>query len=264
MVFRKNAKKATRVRKFVRKSAMPRKSIAKVVKSTILKMAEVKQSNSSFGMDLVPYANAGWNNTVIPCTPYTGYNEITQDAGQGSRIGNVITVKKLWLSGILFPKPYSVSTNVKPMPLEVKFIFYRLKSSPVSLTSGLEGIFQQGGVDDDIQGHLTDIVMPFNKDKYTILKTKTFKLGFSTYGGSGGAVISQYYANNDFKYNQKFNIDLTKICPKKIFYNDNTPNPSSNIVQLAMIYALADGTTSITSQVPASTWLSLNISYTDM
>lgn len=258
------APKRKYVRKVSRKPNYANKSLVKVVKSTILKMAEVKQSNIAYTSSILPYNSASFASTVLPVSPYSSFIDITQGVGQGQRIGNHIRIKKLTLSGVIFPRPYNVTTNPTPQPKEIKFIFMRAKQQPYATVTLLNDLFQYGSGSVAPQNTLVDQTMPFNKDLWHILKTKTFKVGYSNYSGTGVSVGNQSFTNNDFHLNCKFHIDLTKIATLNVDYQDSGGIPQTNMIQLVMLINNADGTISTATDVPCSVELSSNCFYTDL
>ena len=106
-------------------------------------------------------------------------------------------------------------------------------------------MFQLGGSEKGFQGDLTDNLSPVNLDRYRILGKRHFKLGFATYAGTGsggpGTPASQYWANNDFKSNYQFSIDVTKWYPKDVRFNDNITQPTTRGLFMFITYAPISG-----------------------
>ena len=83
---------------------------------------------------------------------------------------------------------------------------------------------------------------PVNTDRYKVLATKTFKLGYSYYAGSNGALPnSGNFSNNDFKLNANFSFDLTKHYPKNVVFDDATTVPSTRGLFCMIQYVAANG-----------------------
>ena len=71
-------------------------------------------------------------------------------------------------------------------------------------------MFQQAGANTGFFNDLTDLWRPYNTDRYRILTTRTFKLGYASNNGTGAQPGFQNLANNDFKMACNFRINLTK------------------------------------------------------
>lgn len=194
---------------------------------------------------------------------------VQQGVGAGSRIGNRITTKYLRFRGTLTPLPYNATTNGTPKPTQIKFWFFYDKTAPTELPNPMAAgdFFQLGGATKSFQGDLTDLFSPINTDRYRILTTRTFKLGYSEYAGtSTGASIrtdNQAWANNDFKLNHNFSINLTKHYPKSVRFNDNNQQPMTRGVYLLVKVYGADGEVLPTDRYLANMQYILDYKYQD-
>ena len=82
---------------------------------------------------------------------------------------------------------------------------------------------------------------PINNDRYKVVATRQYKLGYAENAGSGPTPNAQYFANNDFKLNANFSIDLTKHYIKQIKFNDGSTAPTTRGLFMIMSYAPANG-----------------------
>lgn len=197
-----------------------------MVKSLIRRSQETKTiTQLNLGMTLVPSSSATFVNNVIPLGPYPATLPLNQGVGQGARIGNVCKTVRLSFKGTLVPLPYNVTTNANPAPSQVKMVIFYEKSTPTVIPNPQPDFFQNGSTTLPLQNDLTDMWLPFNKDKYHICTTRTFKVGNSQSTGTGNSAVDQFYANNDFKYNRGFNIPLSKYYPKTVRFQDNSAYP---------------------------------------
>ena len=69
-------------------------------------------------------------------------------------------------------------------------------------------------------GTLSDLIAQVNTDRFTILKSWTHKVGFADNQNSGVNVGWQGYANNDYKMNVVKRINLNKMYPKVMKFDD--------------------------------------------
>jgi len=279
MVFsRKNLKKYSRKgskRTYKRKSYATKKKspLKRMVKAEIYRTLETKERQ---------YQNTGlnlWNVAAgstlvasqIVCTPYSVGLDIQQGVGNGSRVGNKVETRKLTLKGGLACKPYDVVTNPNPQPTVVKVWFYYDKTNPTGVPNPLSDFFDFNNSTQPMTGALFDSWAAVNTDKYHVLKTKEFKLGYASgMTGAGQSTIAgtsaplfQNWANNDFKMYQRFSFDLTKYCPKNVVFNDNSSAPTSRNVCMLAVCMEADNTISAESRSPVQMSLQLEYKYKD-
>lgn len=242
---RKNGKRARKSKRRVRKSRKTsgRSSSRKTFKKNLRSVAEKKHSFvASSALLIGSYLAANWSTTsLFPVTPYTSYCSITQGTAQDQRIGNKIFTQKSRLKFLFWPAGYNVTTNVVPRPVYIKIWFLAPKNDSISTPPNLANLFQLGSTSIAPAGTLSDLIHDINKDFWVVYKTKCFKLGFQTNTGSGAQNIAANYANNDFPMFKKFTIDLSKITPKTIFYNDNTSLPGSRGIYCAVEAISSDG-----------------------
>lgn len=197
---------------------------------------------------IVPVISANWVNNIFALGPYAGSLPINQGTGQGDRIGNVIqTVRGVW-KGSIFPMPYDGTFNTTPQPSMVKLVIFREKANPNSMPNpgpapGSADIFQSGSGHLPFQNNLSDLWLPYNTDKYQILKTKIYKVGNSVSPGTGGAgsTDNQNFSNNDFKMNVNFHINYTKFLQKKIRFQDNSAVPQKALYGMWTVVSAAGG-----------------------
>lgn len=259
---KRNAKKAPARR---RRAPARKPTFDKRVKAVISRMAENKVVNfRQTSSSLLAYNNVNYAATIVPCTPFTSFLSIPQGVAQDERIGNSIRVKKLKLSGVIRALPYDATTNLDPCPIYVKLLFLTRKDAPMEIASSLGDLLQYGGAQEGPGTDLVNLMRPFNKDEWTVHTVRTFKVGFANYEGTSANINGQYYANNDFKYNQFVNIDLTKYCVKTIKFDDNTVNPSTrNIMMYPLIYR-ADNLSPSTVEKQAVFDYNLDFEFEDM
>lgn len=242
MAYRKKAmkKRAPKRKAYKRKGS---KLLKKMIRREISRDVENKMVQSfNLGKDLDTPATASWELTnIIPLGPGTGGVLINQGVGQADRVGNTIRTKKLTFKGSLIANPYNATSFPTPLPVQVKMWIFYDKANPTTFPSPTADFFQNGSSSRGFLSDLVDFWAPVNLDRYRVLTTRTFKLGYSSYQGSGSAAALQFMANNDFKLNVNFSVDLTKYYPKVVKFNDNTSVPSSRNLYAMFEYASAAG-----------------------
>lgn len=242
---------AMRKKRVVKRSGRPTKSFTKMVQSVISRNIENKSYQASYQMDLftpIPTGGDFVYRGLFPLTPYDGTGvpigasvDINQGTGQSSRIGNVIRTKRATLKGVMFPNPVSPG-NPSPKAVEVVMWIFKMKQvNGGGLLIDANDVatsrfFQDNNGATGLTGDLINIIQTPNQDTVNVLHKRVFKLGYSSGSASGNL------ANNDFKYNQKFSINVTKYLPKVIKYDDNDIDPSIRHTYCLVVPFYADGT----------------------
>jgi len=246
MAYRKKTMKRTYKRKSAKRRGVRRPALKKMIRREIARNVENKTAQyfednlalvtyPSGNFDVMNIQNCGLDSALAVI--------INQGTSQGARIGNAITTKKLTFKGTIWPAAYSASTNLVPAPVQGKiWIFYdKINPTVIPSVKGNNDFLQLGGSSSTFRNDLTDMWAPVNKDRYRVLATKTFKLGFADYAGTGNLPGSQYFANNDFKMNYNFSFNLTKHFPKRVKFNDNNADPVTRGLFFMVEYVGANG-----------------------
>jgi len=251
-----------RVKKASKRTGKPKKTISKVVKRVIQSQVEQKEYSTYGANQPITTANATYP-TFISCMP-----SIQQGTTQGGRIGDEIRIKYARVKGYVNLLPYHITNNPLSTAVMVKLW---LCSSKLSNLNGLTntaintGFFETGSQTTGFQGNLLDMLLPSNKDGWTIHATKTFELG-ATYASTGGQVGTGGYYDNS-KMILPFNFRFEQHFKGPIKFNDdgsslNNYYPYNRNLYLVFQAVYADGG-SQAYQV-AEFHHSLNIKYTDM
>lgn len=246
------------------KAPAKRRNFAKVVRSVVNKMAEVKRQTFASRINACASNGTGQLLSLTPITPYTSFISIVQGPGQGSRIGVKISPKSLIFKGVITPSPYNATTNPNPAPCYVKLFFLTRKDSPTSIVSTFSDLFQQGSSSSGLTPNLVDLTKSINKDEWMIHSTRTYKIGHASNEGSGSSAVNSYWMNNDFKLCQMFSVNLTKAVGKVIRYDDNNVVPTSKCIYLLPVVYRADNQTPNVAELPITIDYSIDITYTDL
>lgn len=219
-------KKVIRRKRRVVKRKAPTKSVSlavkKYVKRTIHSQIENKVVNiervSSFGSVLTDS-----NLNMFPMCPYTSLFPVPIGTTNGTRVGNQIKTRRVILSYVLRPTPYSSSAaNNNPQPFHAQMFLGRYKQASGILPTGLEltTLFDNGSSSFGPISDLGDLCADINKDAWDIKKKWSHKVGTAIFSGPGNLQNFGFFANNDFALNVVKKMDITRYCPKTIKFND--------------------------------------------
>lgn len=220
--------------------------IKKIVRAEVARIAENKTAQYyDSGAGLWTVTSGVFNGTnIFPLGPSSSFSMIiNQGTSQGSRVGNRIRTKKLVVKGTLRQFGQNASTNTNPKPVQVKiWIMYDKENPSIEPNPKGEGdFFQLGGTSASFQNNLTDLWATVNSDRYRVLATRQFKLGYHAYPANAASGNAQYYGNLDFNMNCNFSIDCTKFYPKDVRFNDNNASPITRGLFMLIHYVAADG-----------------------
>lgn len=260
-MFKRRPKGAKRVVRKARKAAFKR-----AVKSVIMKTAEKKTSQFyEEGINIRNVDHGSFLSQCVPVSPMTGANVISQGTGQSGRIGNRIRIQNISMKGTFIPNGYNVSTYPSPQPVQIKMWFFSAKDlGPGVAPDMTTNWFQLGGSSQGFTNSLVDMWAPVNKDLYTVYGSRTFKLGFADYSGTGITAAAQSFTNNDFKLNGNFTVNLTKMMPRIVKFSDNDSVAVSRTLWCLAVPVFASGQAIGPAYTPALLQYAINMTYTDL
>lgn len=271
-----------------RRTRRPRRTIKKVirkhkrtvfrkrVKSIIQSIAEVKHISSRGTKTFSPlrsgagsYGSNIFYMTPSPASvPFGGCN-IGIGSQDGQREGNKVQIKKAMFNIALSTLPYNGTVNPTPQPQVVRLYFFKTKVNQTTapavgdLCGATGNFFQDGTGSTGFIGSLADINMHMNTDRYTYLGSRTCKLGYQQYGGSGGNMGAQWFGNNDYKMNYVRRINITKMIPKTLSFDDTGAGTTPQVYALFQVVN-SDGTTAAVTETPVQCIYEQYYEYTDI
>lgn len=270
MAFRKKFAK----RKFAKRRRPMRrkvggKAIRKVVRREMRRVAETKTFEMvNLGKNIYPSNHVSFPDNVIPLGPNSSTMVIAQGVGQGDRIGNKLTIKKLSFKGTIVPLPQDATLNPNPRPLQVRMDIVYDREDPNDAFVPGSLYFQLGNSSSAHRNDLVDMWAPVNTDRYRVLHTRIWKLGYGAYTGTATSATNQAtqqaYANNDFPFNVNFNIDVTKYLIKTVKYNDTSVYPLTRGCYAFFYACYADGNALASTTVPCAMQFVQNLQFTDV
>lgn len=249
-------------------NAQTQSMIKRIVRRTIAGTTENKTKQAyNFSYPLYPSNHTNFPLNVIQLGPNSTTCSVAQGTGAGARIGNQIRTKKLVFKGTILPMPQDGTTNPNPRPFQVKMVIFYDKKQPTTTPAIASNFFQDGNSDRGFNSSIVDMWSPYNTDRYRIVKSKTFKIGFSQNAGTATSAVNQgqwqAYSNNDFKMNCNFNVNVTKYFPKIVKFDDSSLDATSRSLYAVFYMAGAGGEVSISTWVPIQVQWMMDYVYED-
>lgn len=220
-------------------AAPRRKAITKLVNKVLHRNVENKRYiafNNNLG---IPTASALVAPTAISLVPAIGQGTTTYN-----RIGNVIKVQRGVIRGRLNILPYNATTNPLAAPILVKMWLLSAKFQnppPVTTVATWSDFFEATAGNTTFAASPNDILLPVNKDIWTVYSQKTVKIGASA---SSTPITSAAYLDNS-PMSIPFYFDYTKHI-KTVRYNDTFSTSNQKNLYLVFQSINADGSTSST------------------
>lgn len=239
-------------------------AVQRYVKYQVHKNIENKTVSDKNQIDFGSYLFDA-NLHVTPVYPCSATLVIPPGIGQGNRIGNTITTRKLLLKYTLFANKQDDAVNPQPIPQEVMIWIGYLKGarsiSPQG-TPNFDNLYQNGSSTTGPFSNLWDTMLPLNTDMFTICKVFRHKIGNAVYTDYAGIKPNNYYTNNDFKLNLARTVDLTSCINKVLKFNDASTDSDTGLF-MWMESVNADGSESNTSSRPVGMQYVLRYDYED-
>lgn len=234
-----------------------KRTISMVIKKSLSSKIEKKQ--------WVYYQNY---NAVSTCSASIPVNvnllptSMIQGIGDAQRVGNQIKISQATIEGYVSLAPYNSITNPLSTPVMVKMFMFKSKqvnTQNLGATSISTNFFKVNNSGTGFQGNTLDLVLPIDIDMFTLLSTKTFKLGAASATTTGKVGTSGYYDNSPMNHHFKFNYG--RHVKSQLKFDDNNSITNNNL-WLAVQVVYADGSTLAIQ--PALWCYCVNIHYTDL
>lgn len=277
---RRNYRKRAPVRKAgkPKRKMAKRSSIVKTVKSVLAKQVETKVLQYSGTLSAHPITGATtptiMSSQCMYLTPLgasipaviQGYPILGNGIGQDQRIGDQVKIKGHYVSFLLQANPYNVTFNPSPKAQLTTIWVVKPKVGAkggldvAGIQTGANAIFyeNQSNSDSGMVGTLVDTIRKVDRDNYTVLYKKEFKVGFQGTMNSTNVVISNQ--NNDFKTFYRGQIKLKGYNWKIDRFDYLAQQP----IYLFITTVNADGTASSVTEIPCTFTFNQSIYYTDM
>lgn len=190
------------------------------------------------------------NNQTFTTAPNGGYPtyinlipSIAQGTALNQRIGNEINITRMSLKIALNLLPYSATTNPNLTPIYIRILIVSCKSintTTITNTPINSDFYMQSPTPVGFQGTCLDIVMPINKNNWTVHTDKTIRLGVSYASSTGPASTGNWFDNSAMS--EIVNIDLSRYVQKLTYDSGLSNNPMNRNLFCVMQAVSCDGT----------------------
>lgn len=190
------------------------------------------------------YVDYGANQTIIPAaavvTPVSKYMlpVLAQGLGQGARIGNRVHIRSGKLCIFINPNADSLSTINSPLMVRIWLVSFKEINN--NLAPEFNGWFQTGNSTVGFQKTIMDMILPVNRDQYTVYFDQTYKIGYG--GGLSNTAPNKNNVDNS-SFNQRINIDWGQYFKSELDFNDTDNVAQNRNLHLVFQCVRADGGT---------------------
>lgn len=217
-------------------SKVPKRSLYKKVTKADVNRAISRRLENKVTVDfaanqtIVP-ADAGFPPTQRYMLPI-----ITQGLGQGGRIGNSVHIRHAKIC--MFINPNSTSLLNINSPLMVRIWLLSYKEANNNAAPSFTTFFQTGNSTVGFQKTMLDMMLPVNRDQFTVYFDKTYKIGYG-----GGLSNTAPNANNvdNSSFNQRIDIEWSQYFKEALEFNDTDNVAQNRNLHMVWTAVRADG-----------------------
>jgi len=182
------------------------------------------------------------NQTIIPAAvgapPTTRYllPILGQGLGQGNRIGNQIHIRSGKLC--MFVNCNRNSANMINSPLMVRVWVLSSKLTNANAAPAFTSFFQTGSGTAGFQESMLDMLLPVNKDAFTVYFDRTYKIGL---GSVYSTVTDTTNSLDSSSFNQRIDVEWGSHFKQALDYNDSDNVPTNRNLFVVFQAIRADG-----------------------
>jgi len=216
-----------------------KKSFKKITKTDINRAISRRLENKV----TVDYAA---NQTILPASSTVGPTSryllplLNQGLGQGNRIANQIHIIKAQTSLYVNSKRTGDNMINSPLMIRVWLLSYKIANS--NLAPSWAEFFQTGNLSAPFQQNMLDMILPVNKDEFTVYFDKTYKVGLGAVLPSN---IDTTNALDNSSYNQRIDVEWGSHFKQALDYNDSDNVPTNRNLFVVFQAIRADGATTV-------------------
>lgn len=180
--------------------------------------------------------NIGIYNTIDSLSSQNLMPILSQSTGEGDRVGNRITIKRITLMIAIQMLSTAPSAST---PKYVDLFVYKQKKYNIGLppAADIGKFLQVGNAADQYNGQIFDGLREVNSDLFTIKARKRFLMVNST-------TVSNINGQGNMPSAISLKLDITKFIKKLLKYNDTETTPVNDNLLLAIATTNIDATAS--------------------
>ena len=240
-------------------SKVPKRKPYKKITKTDINRAISRRLENKITVDFAA------NQTILPAD--TGFPPtsryllpvISQGLGQGNRIGNSAHIRSGKICMFINLSTSSDTTSLTPLMVRVWLLSYKASNS--NAAPSFTTFFQTGSSTVGFQKSMLDMILPVNKDQFTVYFDKTYKLGVS------GVLATNTNAGvnlDNSSFNQRIDIDWGKYFNEALDFNDTDNVPQNRNLHMVWTAVRADGGTIVSTTASGAEYhLTNTVKYED-
>jgi len=187
-------------------------------------------------------SNQTINPAAVGSPPTTRYllPILGQGLGQGNRIGNQIHVRSGKLCLFINCNRHSGNMINSPLMVRVWVLSYKLVNS--NTVPAFTSFFQTGSGTAGFQENMLDMLLPVNKDSFTVYFDQTYKIGL------GSVLASNIDTTNNLdnsSFNHRIDVDWGSHFKQVLDYNDSDNVPTNRNLFVVFQAIRADGAATV-------------------
>lgn len=234
------------------------------VQRVLNKQVERKEFVVAVANNAITTASGGGTPASLNLMPF-----LSLGTNQEARVGERVKIVKAIVKGYVNLLPYNAVTNTLSTPVMVRLWCVSSKLTNVSTigsTSVGTGFFEVGSDTVGFQGNMLDMLLPVNRQAWTVYGEKRFELGATYASATGPVSTGGYYDNSnmilpfEFEYGSHFKTPL-RFSDDSSSLNSNYPYDRNCWLILQSIYADGSATAGL---ITSEYHYCVNIEYTDM
>lgn len=245
-----------RINKRMPKKAAPKRAVKKaiskarvsnlkrIIKSVVNKDLEDKMVQNLTVVEKANIPGAGLTSTGLGVLSPVSIL-LSQGTNESARIGNKVTVKKMFLRYSLYALPSTEAAGVNPfrgLPFLVRVVVYRHRYNKGD--SSPDALIDLGSTNTFLNGDIDTYFRPYNKDEYSVVYSKTHKLQPVRHLGT----TAYAEVDTDPKATSFIIRNIPLKAPKTLIFNDNNNQPTNYNYYVGFSVCNVDGSAITTSQ----------------
>ncbi len=249
-IYKRVAKKRTAPKKAVKKAISKARvsNLKRIIKSVVNKDVEDKMVQNLTVVEKANIPGAGLTSGGLGILSPVSIL-LSQGTNESARIGNKVSVKKMFLRYSIYALPSTEAAGINPfrgLPFMVRVVVYRHRYNMGD--SSPDALIDLGSTNTFLNGDVDTYFRPYNKDEYTVVYSKTHKLQPVRHLGA----TAYAEVDSDPKATSFIIRNIPLKAPKTLIFNDNNNQPTNYNYYVGFSVCNVDGSAITNAQTRAT------------